>query len=294
MLRGSGMDDMLPIFVSGGTGQVGRCAVRALRERGADVIVGTREPASARALFGDGVAAVRLDFDSPRSLRAALAGVHKLLLCPPSIGEEAKAAVAAQLLEAAADAGVAHVTVLSGISAAHDEASVSRKIERAAERSGLTWTHLRPNHFTQNYGTIYADSIRRGRIDFYMGAGRTSLIDVRDIGGAAAVTLIEDGHAGRVHALTGPDALDQHQIAQILSRATGRRIEYSARSHDDTRRALREAGLPEATIEASVARFAEVEADVFAAVLPDLPRLIGRAPISFEQYARENAACWRA
>ena len=281
-----------PIFVSGATGQVGQAVVRALRERGAGVSVGTRDPTRVQALFGEQMAAVRLDFDSPRALQAALAGTRRLFLSPPSIREDAKAAISTLLLEAAAAAGVEHVTVLSGISAARDDASVSRRIEVAAERSGMAWTHLRPNHFMQNYGSVYAESIRRGRIDFFMGAGRTSLINVRDIGAAAAVVLVGEGHAGRVYPLTGPDALDQQRIAEILSRVTGRKIEYVAQSHDDTRRALRDAGLPEATIEASVARFAEVEADLFAPVLPDLPRLIGRAPVSFEEYARENADCW--
>jgi len=282
-----------PVFVSGGTGQVGRAVVRALRDRGAGVTVGTRDPAGVGALFGETVAAVCLDFDSPRALRAALSGTRRLFLCPPSIREDAKAAVSTVLLGAAAAAGVEHVTVLSGISAVRHGASVSRRIEVAAERSGMAWTHLRPNFFMQNYGTVYAESIRRGRIDFFTGDGRTSLVDVRDIGAAAAVILVEERHAGRAYSLTGPDALDQHRIAEILSRVTGRKIEYVAQSHDDTRRALREAGLPEATIEASVARFAEVETDVFAPVLADLPRLIGRAPVSFEEYARENAECWR-
>jgi uncharacterized protein YbjT (DUF2867 family) len=235
----------------------------------------------------------RLDFDSPTALRSALAGTRRLFLCPPSIREDAKAAVSTLLLEAAAAAGVEHVAVLSGISAPRDAASVSRRIEVAAERSGIAWTHLRPNFFMQNYSTIYAESIRRGRIDFFTGDGRTSLIDVADIGVAAAAVLVEGQHAGRAYSLTGPDALDQGRIAEILSRATGRKVEYGARSHDDTRRALRDAGLSESVIEASVARFAEVETDVFAPVLPDLPRLIGRAPVSFEEFARENAECWR-
>jgi uncharacterized protein YbjT (DUF2867 family) len=280
------------ILVSGGTGQVGRAAVRSLRERGVAVAVGTRDPDAARASFGAGVAIVRLDFASRSALRLALAGVRGLFLCPPSIREDAKVAVAEELLAAAADAGVEHVAVLSGISAPRDPGSVSRQIERAAEQSGIAWTHLRPNFFMQNYSTHYADSIRRGRIDFFTGDGRTSLIDVRDIGAAAAAVLVERGHARRAYSLTGPEPLDHHAIARILSRVTGRAIAYDARSHDDTRRALRESGLPEAVIEASVARFAEVETDVFAPVLPDLGRLIGRAPISFEQYARDHADCW--
>ena len=75
-------------------------------------------------------------------------------------------------------------------------------------------------------------------------------------------------------------------------RATGREIRYTARSHDDTRAALRAAGLPEAAVEASLARFREVEADAFAAISPALGEILGRPPRSFASYAREHAHHW--
>ena len=96
----------------------------------------------------------------------------------------------------------------------------------------------------------------------------------------------------RLALITGAEALDPAEIAAMLSRATGREIRYTARSHDDTRAMLRAAGLTEAALEASLARFREVEAGAFAALSPALGEILGRPPRSFASYAREHAHHW--
>jgi uncharacterized protein YbjT (DUF2867 family) len=280
------------IFVSGATGPVGSCVVRVLRQRGARVRAGSRNVEAARRVLGDEVEIVAIAYDSQAKLRDALSEVRRAFVCAPSIAGPTKVAATQGLVDAATASGVERLVVLSGMSAAHDADSVSRRIEQAAERSGLAWTHLRPNHFMQNYGSHYAASIRRGVIDFFTGEGATSLVDARDLGEAGAVMLLEQGHEGKAITLTGPHGLDQRQIARILSRATSRRIEYVAKSHDDTRVALRASGLPEAAIELSITRFAEIEAGIFAPVHPELPALLGHPARTFEAYARENAALW--
>src|SRR5262249_44699164 len=184
------------------------------------------------------------------------------------------------------------IALVSGLSAMRDEQSVSRQMERDVEALATAWTFLRANFFMQNYHTVYRESVRRGAIELFTGAGRTSLIDARDVGAAAAAALLDPGHEGRAPRLTGAEALDHAEIAAILSRATGREVRYTARSHDDTRAALRAAGLSEAAVEASVARYREVETGAFAAVSPELEALLGRPPISFASYAREHAHHW--
>jgi uncharacterized protein YbjT (DUF2867 family) len=271
---------------------VGRGAVSELLARGARFAAATRDPARARALFGSGVALVDLDPEDPHSLAAAFAGIDALLLVPPETGDGRKRSVAQRFADAAARAGVQRIALVSGLSAMRDEQSVSRCMERDIEALGMAWTHLRPNFFMQNYHTVYRDSLRRGAIAFFTGAGRTSLVDARDVGAAAAAVLLRPGHAGRAALLTGAEALDHAEIAAIVSRATGREVRYTARSHDDTRAALRAAGLSEAAVEASVARYREVEAGAFAAVSPELGEILGRSPTSFARYAREHASHW--
>ena len=282
--------DASRILVVGATGSVGRGAVAELQARGARFAAATRDRARARELLGPTVECVAVDPEDPQSLKSSFDGVEALLLIPPETAQ--KRELARRIAEAAAAAGVRRIATVSGLSAVRDEASISRQVERDVEALGVAWTHLRPNFFMQNYHTSYRESIRRGAIAFYTGAGRTSLVDAHDIGAAAAVVLLESGHEGGTPLITGAEALDHTEIAAILSRVTGREIRYTARSHDDTRNALRAAGLSERAIEASVARFREVEEGAFAEVSPALAEILGRAPRSFESYAREHAHYW--
>jgi len=263
-----------------------------LGARGIDCVAASRDPERARARLGAEVRVVRFEVDDARSLAAALDGVDALVLVPPEAAAETKCGFARRVAEAAARGGVTRVATVSGLSAARDEDSVSRRVEREVEASGLAWTHLRPNFFMQNYHTAYRESVRSGAIAFYTGAGRTSLVDARDVGAVAAAALLDPRWEGRAEPLTGPEAFDGDEIAAILSRATGREIRNAARSHEDTRAALRAAGLPEASVEASLARFREVEAGHFEAVSPALGEILGRSPRSFAAYAREYAHHW--
>jgi len=280
------------ILVVGATGSVGRGAVEELRARGAAFAAATRDPARARERLGSGAELVALDPEDPHSLAAAFEGATALLLIPPETGDRRKREIAQRAARAAARAGVKRVATVSGFSALHDPSSISRQLESDVEQLGVAWTHLRANHFMQNYHTVYRESVRSGALAFYTGRGRTSLVDARDVGAAAAAVLLESGHEGSAPQITGPQALDHDEIAAILSRATGREIRYAARSHDDTRAALRAAGLSERAIESSLARFREIEQGVFELVSPALSEILGRSPRSFDDYAREHAHHW--
>jgi uncharacterized protein YbjT (DUF2867 family) len=280
------------ILVVGATGSTGCGAVAELRARGATFAAATRDPDRARERLGPATELVVLDTQNASSLAAAFERVNALLLVPPETGNDRKRDLARRVVEAAAHAGVRRVATVSGLSAMRDEESISRRVERDVERSGIAWTHLRPNFFMQNYHTVYRDAVRGGAIPFYTGAGRTSLVDARDVGAAAAAALLEPRLAGHALLITGAEALDHAEIAAALTQATGRVVRYTARSHDDTRAALRAAGLPEVAVEASLARFREVEAGAFAAVSPVLGEILGRPPRCFASYAREHARAW--
>ncbi|NIV39485.1 MAG: SDR family NAD(P)-dependent oxidoreductase, partial [Anaerolineae bacterium] len=50
-----------------------------------------------------------------------------------------------------------------------------------------------------------------------VGKARTSFLDVRDIGAVAAKVLSEPGHENRAYQLTGGEALDYYQVAELFS-----------------------------------------------------------------------------
>lgn len=53
-----------------------------------------------------------------------------------------------------------------------------------------------------------------------------SHIDIRDVAAVAVKALTEDGHVGKAYTLTGPEAVTNNEIAQILSGKLGREIRF--------------------------------------------------------------------
>src|SRR5690348_3868979 len=97
------------ILVTGGTGMVGGDIVRLLSQQGVAARALVRNPQKAANL--PGITWVTGDLAKPETLRAAFKGVDTLFLIS-SIGEDT-VALQRNAIEAAREAGVAHIVKLS-------------------------------------------------------------------------------------------------------------------------------------------------------------------------------------
>jgi uncharacterized protein YbjT (DUF2867 family) len=282
-----------PIAVTGATGTVGSRVVTELLSAGAEVRVALRNPNEVGTR--PGLETVALDLTETRDMVQALHGCAKLFLLTPFVTD--MVAMSNSLVDAAKEAGVEHVVRLSAVGAGPDAAITLAKWHTAAElyleRSGLAFTHLRPNSFMQNYITFHGEAIR-SQASFYLphGQGSMSLVDARDVAAVAARALLDGGHAGNAYTLTGPSAIDNEEIARILSSVLKREIRYIDTSDDAARRALGEMGSPEALIRALMELNNIIRKGYTAELSPDVERVTGRSPFSFEVFARDHRDAW--
>ena len=79
-----------------------------------------------------------------------------------------------------------------------------------------------------------------------------------------------------------------HDVAGELSRVTGRNIRYVPVPEDAARAAMLEAGLPEWHARALAEIQALFGAGTYGPVTEDLQALLGRAPRSFADFARDH------
>ncbi|MFE7270773.1 NAD(P)H-binding protein [Streptomyces sp. NPDC057623] len=213
------------IVVTGATGNVGRALVERLVDANRPVRALTRDPR--RAGLPAPAEAVRFDPDRPAAL---FEGATRLFLYVQALGGRTGA-----LLEAARAAGVQHVVLLSSgiIEEGADDARASHPIhvmhataERQIRDSGLAWTFLRPNAFAVN-ALHWAPQIRAGhRVRGVFPDGLGAPIHEDDIAAVAERTLVEDGHEGAVHRLTGPEAISNAGQVEEIGRALGRALEF--------------------------------------------------------------------
>jgi uncharacterized protein YbjT (DUF2867 family) len=170
-----------------------------------------------------------------------------------------------------------------------------RKVERHLEGLGVAYTILRPNLYMQNFCSGFMlESIRaRGAFELCAGNGKVSFVDERDVAAVAAAALLDDAHDGQAYTLTGSESLLLDEAAAILSEAAGRRIQYRAVQPDRMLQLLSDARWPMRQATVGAALFESVAAGRREPVRDDLRLVLGRPPITFEDFAREHAEVWR-
>jgi len=279
------------VLVTGATGTVGRVVTEELLARGERVVVAVRDCAAAG--LPPGARPVVFDLERPETHAAALSGVGSVfLLRPPHMGE---ASAFDPFISAVCEAGVDHVVFLSLLGVERNPVVPHYAIEKRLTATGLRCTMLRPSFYMQNLSTTHLSDIRdRDQILLPAGSGRTSLIDARDIGAAAAVVLTEPGHAGRAYALTGPEALTYSECAAILSDVTGRRITYRDPGGSAFAAHMRSLGHPPEFVRVMRAIYLVAKLRLAGTVTDDLPALIGRPATTFERFARDHAEAFSA
>jgi uncharacterized protein YbjT (DUF2867 family) len=273
------------LLVTGATGNVGAELVRSLIDAGEPVRALTR---SAGALPG-GVEAVTGDLDRPESLAPALAGVRGVFLLPGYADMDG-------VLAAVRDAGVEHVVLLSGSSAATGDTSNAvtaymMRSEQAVRDSGVAWTILRPFGFMSN-ALRWLPQLEEGdmvREPFANVA--VAVIDPYDIAAVAAAALRAQGHEGKTYVVSGPEPLLPADRVAILSAAIGRELRFEALSDADAR-AKMSAEMPADYVDAFFDFYVDGNLDE-SQVQPTVEEVLGRRPRTFEQWAAAHADAFR-
>jgi uncharacterized protein YbjT (DUF2867 family) len=278
------------ILVTGASGNVGRTVLQEVAKSGAQhraMYRSTAEAAKAPA----GTETVVADFAKPETLSAALQNVDRgYLVCSP-IPELVQ--LESNMIDACVAAGVQHVMLNSALGAGDYHKSFPswhRKVEEKLKGARLSWTILRPNSFHQNVVTFFAPTIRTQGV-FYssMRDANVSFLDVRDIAVAAAKALAGGEHAGKIYELNGPEAINYPELAGKISKVAGRKVQYVDIPMDAQKKAMLEQGMPEWLVTALLDLQQYYLNGKGGETDGLLQKLLGRAPITMDEFLAENA-----
>jgi uncharacterized protein YbjT (DUF2867 family) len=291
----------MTILVTGSTGTIGTQVLSFLqhREPGADIHALTRSPETAR--LPAGVTPVKGDLSDVDSVRSALAGVSTLFLLAPNAPDELTQAMLT--LNAAREAGVKGIVYLSVFQgeAYADVPHFAAKmmVERMIHALDLPATILRPAYFIQN-DLRQKDALLGGGIyGMPVGAKGISMVDIRDIGEAAAIELLRREQASpplaiETYELVGPHVLTGADLAALWSDVLGRPIRYGGDDLEGLEQRLRSFG-PAWLPYDMILMMRRYQDDGAAASTKDISRLtdlLGHAPRSYRDFAKAAAANW--
>lgn len=283
---------MPTVLVTAARGNVGRPLVRLLAARGVPVRAASRTPDALPDVAG--ASHVAFDLDAPDTWRAALAGSDALFVVPKNVDPDPETTLG-PLLEAAADAGVGHVVLLSarGVDQAPD---LGLHTVEAAVRAG-PWraTVLRPTWFLQNLTTGFL----RPQLDagdvlaLPIGDAPAAWVDTRDVAAVAAAVLTGTAPADEAFDLTGPEAWSLAQVADAIGRATARPVRAADVEPAAFAADLRAAGWSAGQAALMTTLLGAWRAGYAAAPTHGVARALGRPPRSPLAFVEDHVDAWR-
>ncbi|WP_218313424.1 SDR family oxidoreductase [Halomonas sp. 18071143] len=279
------------IVVTGATGQLGRLVIDALLKRvpAEHIVAAVRNVEKAQPLAELGVHVRQANYDDPDSWQAALQGAEKVLLISSSeIGQRVDQHRA--VIEAAKRQGVAllaYTSLLHADSSPLGLAQEHRETEALIHASGVPYVLLRNGWYTENYTQGAPGAVAQGALFGCADEGRIASAGRADYAEAAAIVLASDQHREPVYELAGDSAYTLGELAAVIARQSGQRVDYVNVSEADYVSALQQAGLPK--------EFASVLADADRGVAKgalldeghQLSQLLGRPTLSLEEAVKQ-------
>jgi NAD(P)H dehydrogenase (quinone) len=276
------------ILVTGASGKTGTAVVKALAAKRAQVRAYIRNPDHADVLLGLGAAEISLGtFDDAKALAQAAAGARAIYHICPNVSRD-EVAFARAVAAAAQAQGVkrfVYHSVLHPQIEAMPHHWQKMRTEEMLFAAGFDLTVLQPTAYMQNILGVWDGIVRDGVFRFpYPAATRLSLVDLDDVGEAAAIVLTQDGHEGATYELVGTLPLNQTDVASSLSASLGRtiRAEEVSLARWDAR--VRNAGMGDYERETLAAMFRYYAAHGLIGNPNTLAWLLGRAPNGLESF----------
>ncbi|WP_221393825.1 SDR family oxidoreductase [Dyadobacter sp. NIV53] len=280
------------ILITGATGNIGTELTKYLSEKGIAFRAMVRSVEKAKDLATvPGAELFEGDFNNPETIERALNGIERAFLLTNS-SEEAEQQQA-RFVESANRAGVKHIVKLSQWAAdANSPVRFLRYhavVENLIKNSGMAYTFLRPNLFMQGLQGFRDTIIKQNQFFGAIGDARISMIDIRDIAAVAGEVLTGSGHEQKIYNLTGPESLTHTEIAEKLSNAVGRKIQFVDISPDTLKNVLLSVGFPEWQAEGLVEDYAHYKLGEASEVQSGVKDATSFEPRSFDWFAMDYA-----
>ena len=281
----------MKILAVGGSGRVGKLVVQLLLDKKVDVSVFSRKKNDEQI-----AQTVQGDLLEPNSVREGMKGISKLYLLNAVTADEVTQGLIA--IDIAKEMKLKHVLYHSVFEAEkfpevpHFAAKVV--IETALKASGLPFTIIRPNFFTQN-DLAMKEALKAGSYPTPLGEKGVSAVDIRDIAEASAISLTSDGHENKTYNLVGPEPLTGSSAAKLWTEALGKPVRYVDANFADWEEKMAKIMPPWSAFELRM-MFQGYNEKGFAGSLSDvavLEKLLGHAPRSYNSFVAEAITSWK-
>lgn len=282
------------IMVTGALGNVGGYIATYAIKNKQEVVCADVNLKALETKYGRSAKNIYFDFTKEETFEQALQGVDRVFIMrPPHLGKPEDLLPFIKALQN--HGGIKLVTFLSLIGIENNPIPPHYKIEKYIEKSGLPFCHIRPSFFMQNISGIHAFEIREfDQVVVPVKKALTSFIDAQDIGELTAAILTNFvQHQNMAYSITGGEAIDYDEVAQILSKELGRKIRYANPKPSlakDYWIKIRGIDKEYATIMGML--YLMTRLGSAKNVTPVFEEVMGKKPQTFGQFVKKNRNAW--
>jgi NAD(P)H dehydrogenase (quinone) len=281
------------ILITGATGQLGKATIDFLLKKGIpanSISALVRDEAKGQDLKNKGINIKPGNYDDYNSLVNAFKGTDKLLLISGSEIEK-RAIQQENAVKAAKEAGVKHIIYTSFIRKNETDSSpisfvgkTHVETEKMIKASGIPYTIMLNTMYSDMLPIFLGEKVLDAGIFFPAGDGKAAFTTRLDMAEAAANILTTPGHENKEYVISGTTNYSLHDVSNILSELTGKKILYAKPSTSVYSETLTKNGVPSNYV-GMFASFGEaINQGEFEIRESDLERLIGRKPTSLKDF----------
>ena len=270
------------ILIVGASGTVGSLIAKKLRDSGANV----KESTSRKDVAASSSQKVFMNLATGENIHEAFSGIDKaFLISPPGYADQY--AILSPMIQEAKRRGLKKVVLMTAMGANAVDSTPFRRAEIELEKSGLTYNIIRPNWFFQNFNTFWVHGIKQSDlIALPAKEAKTSFIDAEDIANVAAKLLTVSTFDNQDFDLTGPQALTHGEVADAISKVTGRKISYENILPETLAKTLLGAGLPKDYVDFMILIFGFLAEGYNSKITESVKLITGLAPRNVNQYTQ--------
>lgn len=236
----------MKIGITGATGQLGGLVVQELlkREQSENLVALVRSTEKAKNL---GIEAREFDYNDPSSLEKSLQGIDRLVFISANeIGQRARQHQ--NVIDAAKKSNVNWIVYTSLLRADTSSLSLAGEhisTEQALNDSGINATILRNGWYSENYTASIPNALENGAFIGSAGNGKISSAARLDYAEALAIVITDDSYKGKTLELAGDQSYTLTDLAEEISKQSGKTISYNNLPEEEYAAILLEAGAPE-------------------------------------------------
>lgn len=280
------------ILVTGANGHLGSQTIDFLldKDSGEKIAGLVRSEEKGAELKEKGVEIRIGDYTDYPSIEEAVQGVDTLLLISSST-LEGRAQQHENVIQAAKNEGVDQIFYISIVKAEEELSPLSPdhfQTEKLLKNSGISYTIYRHTFYMEFLPLFLGDALETGQWTFPSDGNAINLALRSEMAEALANGLAEpENHINKTYEITSGRACTLNEIADMLSQACGKKINYSDISISEFKQALTDAGLPEEQTAMSVMTAQTFADGALDFTYDDMEKLLGRKPGGLETYIPE-------